>query len=156
MPKAKRTYDALQFTFERAWDERWYLYGSYTWSKNKGNTEGLVKSDNGQLDTGTTQDFDYPELMEHADGYLPNDRRHSLKAYGAFRPLADWTFGSTFTLQSGRPENCFGTHPNVSPEYNYGAAYFYCEGKAAPRGSVGRTPWTWALGANVIYQPSFA
>lgn len=155
MPKAKRTYDALQFTFERAWDERWYLSGSYTWSKNKGNTEGLVKSDNAQTDTGTTADFDYPELMENANGYLPNDRRHSFKFYGAFRPHSDWTFGSTFTLQSGRPENCIGLHPVEDPG-GYENAYFYCEGKAVPRGSAGRTPWTWALGANVIYQPSFA
>lgn len=153
MPKAKRTYDAVQFTFERAWDRTWYLSGSYTWSKNKGNTEGLVKSDIGQTDTGTTQDFDFPELMEHAYGYLPNDRRHSFKAYGAFKPMEDLTFGSTFTLQSGRPENCIGVHP-VNDPGGYQNSYFYCEGKAVPRGSVGRTPWTWSLGANLAYQPS--
>ena len=33
-------------------------------------------------DTGTTQDFDYPELAEGSYGYLPNDRRHVPRSVG--------------------------------------------------------------------------
>ncbi|WP_297101344.1 TonB-dependent receptor [Thermomonas sp.] len=60
-PKAKRKYTAFEVFFESSWD-RAFLQGSYTFAKSIGNTEGGVKSDIGQDDTGTTQDFDYPEL----------------------------------------------------------------------------------------------
>ena len=48
MPAAKRTYKAVELTFERAWDKRWSLQGSYVLSYSKGNAEGYVKSDIGQ------------------------------------------------------------------------------------------------------------
>ena len=61
------------------------MQGSYTWSKSQGNTEGGVKSDIGQDDTGTTQDFDYPELTIGSFGDLPNDRRHAFKVSATTR-----------------------------------------------------------------------
>ncbi|MCC4604118.1 TonB-dependent receptor [Xanthomonas campestris] len=83
-PRAQRTYKAIELFAEGQLSDKFFLQGSYTWSKNKGNTEGGVKSDIGQSDTGTTQDFDYPELAEGAKGYLPNDRRHTLKLFGNY------------------------------------------------------------------------
>lgn len=151
-PKAKRTYSAIEFFFEGQWDKL-FLQGSYTYAKSKGNTEGGVKSDIGQDDTGTTQDFDYPELTEHSYGYLPNDRRHTLKLFGNYRINDEWAVGGNLLAQSGRPVNCFGFHPVSS---GYGNSYFYCNGEPMPRGTSGRTPWSTTVDLNVSYAPSFA
>ncbi|MFC4763709.1 TonB-dependent receptor [Dyella koreensis] len=156
--KAKRSYQGIVLTAEKG-NSRWYANVSYTWSRNYGNTEGLVKSDNGQTDTGTTQDFDYPELGIGSNGYLPNDRRHSFKAYGAYKFSPEWSVGLNVLVQSGRPKNCFGGGPGASisdgiPSYN--SAYFWCEGEVAPRGSRGRTPWTWTMSPNVVFTPNWA
>lgn len=154
--KAKRTYQAVTLSAEKATD-RWYVNASYTWSKNRGNTEGLVKSDNGQDDTGTTSAFDYPELMTGANGYLPNDRRHSLKVYGGFKASSEWSFGINGLVQSGRPTNCFGGGDGTVggiPSYN--SSFFYCEGRIVPRGTGKRLPWTWTLSPNVVYTPAYA
>ncbi len=151
-PKAKRKYTAFEVFFEGAWD-RAFLQGSYTFAKSIGNTEGGVKSDIGQDDTGTTQDFDYPELTEGSYGYLPNDRRHSFKLFGSYDITDTVTVGGNLIVQSGRPINCFGFHPINS---GYANGYFYCQGELTPRGTSGRLPWTKKLDLNVAWTPAFA
>jgi hypothetical protein len=171
-PKAKRTYKALEFFAEGQWD-KFFVQGSYTWSQSKGNTEGGVKSDIGQDDTGTTQDFDYPELTLGTDGFLPNDRRHSFKLFGNYEVNDEWSIGANVLVQSGRPINCFGIRGN--DPVGYGASYLSCGQAGAwvlnsagtarlvdngstviPRGTSGRTPWTRSLDLNVAYSPSWA
>ena len=125
-PKAKRTYKAVEVFIEGSWD-KFFLQGSYTWSKSYGNTEGGVKSDIGQQDTGTTQDFDYPELMIGATGYLPNDRRHSLKLFGNYQINEQWSVGANLLVQSGRPINCFGFLGGANSS-GYANGYFSCDG----------------------------
>lgn len=171
LPKPKRTYNALEFTLERQWDKKWSAQFSYVLAYNKGNTEGYVKSDNGQDDAGITQDFDHPGLMEGAEGYLPNDRRHTFKFNGSYAVTDELRVGATLVLASGRPRNCFGNYPDA-PGINsqgqaypagplarddsdlYGAASFYCDGKLNPRGSLGRLPWTQDMGVQVSYTPN--
>ncbi len=174
-PKASRKYNALEFFVERAWDDLWFLQASYTWAKSQGNTEGYVRSDNGQDDSGITTSFDLPGLMEGSYGYLPNDRRHSLKVFGAYKLAQEWTLGANQLLQSGRPINCFGLYPETgaNPDAgSYGAESFYCgyyaDGTGAadtgndhaaylhPRGSVGRVPWVHTLDLRLNYEPSWA
>ena len=106
-PAAKRTYKALEFFAEGQWD-KFFVQGSYTWAQSYGNTEGGVKSDIGQDDTGTTQDFDYPELTIGSEGFLPNDRRHSFKVFGNYEINDEWSVGANLLVQSGRPINCIG------------------------------------------------
>ncbi len=85
-PKASRKYEALDFTFKRAFDGKWGLNGSYTYTiNNKGNSEGYVQSDFGQDDAGITQDFDQPGFTQYAYGDLPNERDHLLKAWGHYQ-----------------------------------------------------------------------
>ena len=170
-PKAKRTYKALEFFAEGQWD-KFFVQASYTWAQSKGNTEGGVKSDIGQDDTGTTQDFDYPELTIGSEGFLPNDRRHSFKIFGNYEINDEWSVGANVLVQSGRPINCIGVLGN---DPGYGASYFSCGQAGAvvvnshgtanvydngstiiPRGTTGRTPWTRTLDLNVAYQPAFA
>ncbi|MCL6713801.1 TonB-dependent receptor [Pseudoxanthomonas sp. z9] len=163
-PKAKRTYSALEFFWEGAWD-KFFLQGSYTYAKSKGNSEGGVKSDIGQGDTGTTQDFDYPELMLGSYGYLPNDRRHTLKMFGNWEINDEWSVGGSLLVQSGRPQNCFGIYGNDPVSYR--VAYFSCDAgdptsgrnngtTIVPRGTAGRNPWTTTFDVNVAYRPAFA
>ena len=168
-PKAKRTYTAAEFFFEGHWD-RLFLQGSYTWARSNGNTEGGVKSDIGQADTGTTQDFDYRELMLGAYGPLPNDRRHTLKLFGNYEFNERWSVGGNLLLQSGRPINCFGVYG--SDPLHYGASYFSCSDApgsdddgdgvldngtdVVARGGGGRTPWQRQLDLNVAWKPAFA
>ena len=161
----------MEFFWQGNWD-RFFLQGSYTLAKSIGNSEGGVKSDIGQADTGTTQDFDWPELTLGSYGYLPNDRRHSLKLFGNFEITDEWSVGANLLVQSGRPVNCIGIYGN--DPVNYRVAYFSCD-KAEPnaettqtpgsrnngytiipRGTYGRLPWSQTLDLNVAYAPSWA
>ena len=139
---------------EHRFNNQWYGKLQYIFSRSYGNSEGLLKSDIGQLDPSVTQDWDSPEITMGANGPLPNDRTHVLKAFGYFQPNERWLFGSNFSVASGRPKNCFGLGPN--DVIGYGPAYFYCDGKPAPRGSRGRLPWTWNLDLSAQYMPDFA
>ncbi len=134
-PKAKRKYDAVEFTFDRAWDGRFSLAGSYVWAKNRGNYEGGVKSDNGQDDTGLTQDFDEPGWMDGASGYLPNDRRHTFKVYGTYAVTDSFTVGVFGLLQSPRRYGCIGVYDPATGGAGRGitslAGSWYCRTQIA-------------------------
>ncbi len=169
--KAKRTYKAVEFFAEGQWD-KFFMQASYTWAQSYGNTEGGVKSDIGQDDTGATQDFDYPELNIGSEGFLPNDRRHSFKVFGNYEINDEWSVGANLLIQSGRPVNCFGV---IGNDPGYQNSYFSC-GQAGvdvtnshgngtvydngstvvSRGTAGRTPWSRTLDLNVAYRPAFA
>ena len=168
-PAAQRSYKAVELFLEGSWD-KFFMQASYTWSKSYGNTEGGVKSDIGQDDTGTTQDFDYPELMIGALGYLPNDRRHTLKLFGNYQLSDEWSIGGNLLVQSGRPINCFG-YLGGSGTSGYANSYFSCDtGRAnlpgdgagnngdtiVPRGTRGRTEWQRTVDLNVAYRPAWA
>ena len=162
--KPKRTFLALDFFLEHPFSDGWYGKLAYTWSQNKGNTEGQTKSDNGQTDVSATSSWDFPVIMENTNGFLPSDRAHQIKAIGYWQFSPEWGVGGNFAASSGRPKNCNGnyggTDPNGDP--GYGSIFFYCSfdgGKTivpTPRGSQGRLPWNITLDANVVYQPAFA
>ena len=157
--KAKRSYLALDFFLEHKFRDGWYGKVIYTYSKNKGNTEGQTKSDNAQTDVAATSTWDHPELMEGSYGYLPNDRTHQIKAFAYYQVLPEIMLGANVLAESGRPKNCFGNFAGKRTDdfdniVDYGNVYFYCDGKAAPRGSQGRLPWNTKLDLNVAYQPS--
>ena len=155
--KPTRKYDALEFTVERAWDKKWSFQGSYVLAYSKGNTEGYVKSDIGQDDAGISQDWDYPGLMEGAYGYLPNDRRHTIKAFGSFAVTDEWRLGANVMFQSGRPKNCLGVYAGTldSSSSGYGSSSFYCDGKLSPRGSRGRLEWFKEVNLQATYTPNW-
>ncbi|MBP3983072.1 TonB-dependent receptor [Pseudoxanthomonas helianthi] len=177
-PDAKRSYKALELFLDGNWD-KFFFQASYTWSANKGNTEGGVKSDIGQSDTNTTQDFDYKELTVDTFGYLPNDRRHALKVFGSYQFNDQWSLGANLLVQSGRPYNCLGvldldpalpdpvTGNNHYSPHPYGSGFMRCSNSpdgasndatvhAVPRGTAGRLPWTTTVDLNAAYRPSFA
>ncbi|USI72986.1 TonB-dependent receptor [Sphingomonas morindae] len=165
-PKAKRTYFGVTATLDRDWDGRFELHGSYVWSKNKGNIEGGVKSDNGQTDSGLTEDFDQPGLTNGSYGYLPNDRRHVFKLYGAYQLLPKFRLGFDFSASSPRRFGCIGLVPDeVDPFANaYGAAGRYCRlanGQLdaknpvvlVPRATAFKSDWVTRLDASLTFLP---
>ena len=166
--KAKRYYTALEFFAQGNWD-RFFLQGSYTFARAIGDTEGGVRSDNGQADTGTTSDFDYLATQIGAYGYGPNDRRHSLKMFGNFDLTDEWSLGANLLVQSGRPISCIGVYKGLDVSH-YGNIHFSCDpgeplldargrntgnngDTIIGRGTVGRTPWTQTLDLNLAYKP---
>lgn len=160
-PELRRTYTGLDLWVERPYDGTWYGRLDYTLSYNKGNAEGLLKSDIEQTDVAITQDWDAPELMDFSYGYLPNDRRHQLKSYGYWTPNEEWLFSASLVATSGRPKNCIGYYLADEDGFEtdpigYGSSYFVCDGEPAPRGSRGRLPWTYNLNLGTQYKPMWA
>ncbi|HEY5613095.1 MAG TPA: TonB-dependent receptor, partial [Lysobacter sp.] len=151
-----RKYKAVELFFARAWDNQWFLQGSYTYSKSYGNNEGFVRSDNGQDDAGLTTLFDQPGLGDGSYGRLPNDRPHTLKVWGAWQFAPEWLVSGNLLVQSGRPINCFGNHPTDDFAAAYGTESFYCDGVLVPRGSRGRTPTFKSLDLGLEYRPLWA
>ncbi|MCO4798465.1 MAG: TonB-dependent receptor [Colwelliaceae bacterium] len=161
-PDPKRMYHALEFSLEKAWDDVWSLNANYTWSHSYGNAEGYVKSDNGQDDAGLTTDWDFPYLMDGANGNLPNDRRHTFKVFGSYAITENLLMGANFLMQSGRPQNGFGHglptwYGDENDQYEYGQTYFVGAQNEnfVPRGSFGRTPWIFNLDLSLKYNMDF-
>jgi hypothetical protein len=157
--KPKRTYAALDFFAEHPFRDGWYVKANYTLARNAGNTEGQVRSDNGQADVAVTSTWDYPELMVGSNGLLPNDRKHQLKVYGFYELNKQIMVGGNFLAASGRPRSCIGTSPLDDGSPGYTNQSFWCGGATldqnviTPRGTLGRLPSDFRLDANVAYKP---
>lgn len=160
--KVKRLYKAVDLFVEHPLRNGWYGKLNYTWSRNEGNTEGQVRSDNGQADVAVTSVWDYPELMKGADGLLPNDRTHQIKAYGFLEVTNEWGVGVNLLLASGRPRSCLGYEPNpgATGSPGYRNQTYYCLGTVrtknvlTTRGDQGNLPWDNRLDLNLSYKPS--
>ncbi len=161
--QVKRIYKAVDLFIEHPLRNGWYGKLNYTWSRNEGNTEGQVRSDNGQADVAVTSVWDYPELMKGADGLLPNDRTHQFKAYGFLEVSKEWGVGANLLLASGRPRSCLGYEPNpgATGSPGYRNQTYYCLGTdrtknvLTTRGDQGNLPWDNRLDMNVSYKPSY-
>lgn len=150
LDKYTRTYKAIELTFEKPWNGKYSVRGSYVYSKSQGTGEGYVNSIINQEDAGVSQDFDFPSLDDGAYGYLPNDRTHVVKVFGNYSLTQKLRAGGNLTLQSGRPLSCIGFVPPTAADFtdavNYStASSYYClndQGKAElhNRGTFGRTP----------------
>ena len=160
--KAKRTYAALDFFAEHPYRNGWYGRLNYTLGRSTGNTEGQTLSDTGtaQADVSITQTWDYKEIMYYANGLLPNDRKHQIKAFGFYELTPQWTVGANLIVASGRPRSCLGTSPLKDDKYTYNSGEHYCFGANAtlntpsPRGTLGRLPWDRQLDMNLVYKPT--
>ncbi|MBU8976189.1 TonB-dependent receptor [Lysobacter sp. MMG2] len=160
--KPKRTYKAIELQLDRAWDEKWAMNASYTWSKSEGNAEGPVNSDTNFGDTGRTENFDDPWVNFMGDGPLANNREHQLKLRGTYAFNEHWQVGATLDVSSGGPITGFGVgNPYDRKKYH---SYFICVANCnttqptyvhSPRGGYGDMPWTYDVGTSVTYLQSF-
>ncbi|USQ97169.1 TonB-dependent receptor [Caulobacter sp. RL271] len=151
-PTVKREYVGLEFNFERAFDGKWGLQGSYVLSESKGNYEGTVLSDNAQTDAGSTILFDFQHLADYQYGLLPNHRAHQFKLFGTYALTDNLMLGANGTLLSPRHQGCLGLAPyEGDPSQDYGASARYCGGKPAPRGKGLKTDWVKTLDLSLRY-----
>jgi hypothetical protein len=176
LPAFGRKYQALEIFFERFKSDNWYLQGSYTYARSKGTSEGYVNSTLVQTDAGITQDFDFKPFTDGTYGYLPNDRRHTLKVFGVYEFSDEWSASGNLLIQSGSPKSCYGFIPLDDPSlndsdvnnpvYDYYVANhwagnsFYCKDASGNpvlghRGDRGRTSWITTLDAGVAYRPNW-
>ena len=152
LPQAKREYTALEFDFERPDDGKWFLGGSVVLSKSIGNIEGGVKSDNGQTDTGLTQDFDQVGWTDGSYGLLPNHHGISVKAYGTYHWNEKLDFGFSAATLSPRHYGCIGYYGlDDGRADNQTLTAWYCNGKLTPRGSQFKGDWINRLDVNATY-----
>ena len=165
--KPRRTYKAVEFQLDRAWDDKWAFNASYLWSKSEGNIEGPVNSDTGYADTNLVQFYDHPAVNERY-GVLFNDFRHQIKLRGSYKLNDMWSFGATVSTRSGGPITAFGTRwPNDNrgfgpSEFSGGGSGWLCVANCnslnrqlvyTERGAFGRMPWVTDVGANVTFKP---
>lgn len=162
----RRTYQAVEFVLDRAWDDTWALNASYTYSRSRGNAEGPVTSDFNFADAGRTEAFDDPWVNLNGHGYLPNDRKHQFKARGTYAFGGNWQFGGTFAAASGRPISALGVG-NPFDVRNFHSFYICVQNCTSTtpvaqrvyelrgRGNEGRTPWTYDVGVSLTYLKSF-
>jgi hypothetical protein len=163
LEKYTRTYQALEFSLEKPFDGRWGAYMSYVLSRSRGTAEGYVQSQLNQEDAGITQDFDFGSFTHGSNGYLPNDRRHVFKFFGNYAVTSEWRLGANAVISSGRPYSCIGFVPKSVADYAESSQYtsasaYYCATSTTtqtlvPRGSAGRTPWTYEGNLQVAYVP---
>jgi TonB dependent receptor len=182
-PAASRKYYGLETYLEHTWDGKWYGKIDYLFSKSYGSTEGptdtaigqisnqtQVSKGKGGLSGSTTAQWDFPDLMEYANGEQPNSRRHTLKAFGAYSITPEWTVSGTYIIQSGAPNECLsGFGPTVYPDLYGGAYQHFCGGvpggdsatgvgyggMPSPPGDSGHSPWTHQLNLALTYVPEW-
>jgi hypothetical protein len=140
LPRARREYEALELTFERAGGPLTFL-ASYVLSRNWGNYPGVFNTDMLQAYGNCTAQFDFPDLLVNATGLLPNDRTHMVKFVGSYRFPIGLTVGTSAYLASGTPLSTYGTYL-FYPLWSF----------VTPRGTAGRTPTTWNVDLRFAYE----
>jgi hypothetical protein len=142
MPKAKRQYDAIEFTLSKRFSNNYFWSASYVYSRLYGNYSGIAASE--EISTPTTgvssataqqqagsiarpggnanRAFDIDELLWDAHGNLdvlgrlPTDRPNVVKLYGSYMAPFGTQFGVNFYGGSGTPLSTYvvtGNQTNV-------------------------------------------
>jgi hypothetical protein len=159
LPDAERYYNAIELSFDRAFDGQWFLHGTLTWSHTYGNEEGNTYSAVGQVDANITEAFDFPGIMAYGYGNLANDRTWTLKLFGAYQISQQWRIGFNAQYYSGAALSCLGTYAGDIPSAGanlYGADTHFCYGKPAPLGGEGNGPRIVNIGSSIHYLPTWA
>jgi hypothetical protein len=153
VPKPKRQYDAMEFTFSKRYSNNYFWSASYVYSRLYGNYSGIAASEEvtppttgvasatAQQQAGSiarpggnaNRAWDIDELFWDSHGTLdvlgrlPTDRPHVVKLYGSYMAPFGTQFGANFYGGSGTPLTTYvvtGNQTNV-----------FVEG----RGDMGRT-----------------
>jgi hypothetical protein len=148
-PKPQRNYDAFTLYFQRNFLKSWLAQASYTLSWLKGNYSGLFRPETEQLDPNITSDFDLASLLDNRTGYLPGDRRHQFKVFGAkdfaLAKVHHIMTGVGGRLSSGEPTSFVGSHQ----------IYLLDEVFISERGSGPRLPWNGSVDVQLGYNFDF-
>jgi carboxypeptidase family protein len=148
-PKARRTYDAVETTFDRRLSRNWSARASYTWSRLWGSYSGLSQSDeDGRVTPNTGFNYDYPMMPfdEHGlpvYGVLATDRPHQLKA----NAVVHLSFGTSLGVQAFAASGVPRTRVAQFVPSEGGVDLMY-----RGRNSDGRLPWVRQLDLYVQHQ----
>ena len=134
-----RHYSALELSAERIVSERDWLRVSYVLSRNYGNYPGQYMTDWRVPSAHFGPLYISPEQQVNAEGLLPNDRTHLLKAFGSRSIGSRLQAGASLVAASGTPLSEYGA-------ISIGLPF---KGFASGRGTAGRTPWLWDGGIRV-------
>jgi len=156
-PKPRRVYDGITFSVNKSFADSWLMTASYTYSSFRGNYPGLFSirgTGAPQLDPNILSEYDLLSLLPNKDGPLPGDVPNSFKLDAGYvyevSARTTLNLGGSVRADQGQPISYLGAHPL----YGSGEAYIL------PRGSAGRTPWTWQLnlrgGANYKLSKDYA
>ncbi|HEU5059951.1 MAG TPA: TonB-dependent receptor, partial [Kofleriaceae bacterium] len=130
----RRDYDAVELTAVKRVSRNFFVQGSYTYSRTRGNYPGLLNADTGDALPNASTQYDLAELLANRDGPLPQDRPHYLKLDGYytfdFEKQGELTAGIRYRAFSGSPNDALAAH------YLYG----FGESYLLRRGSQGRSP----------------
>lgn len=151
-----RRYYSINLSLGHEWDDKWMAKFDYVFAKTWGNTEGPVSTYAQQSGSYLTTAWDFPERMEYSNGELPGSRRHQFKAYGAYALNKEWTLGGNLYVSSGTPRLCRGYYGPDEVRLHGSSTFYWCGGKPASPGSLGRTPWDISLDLNLDYRPQWA
>jgi hypothetical protein len=152
-----RNYYGLDTYLSHPFDGKWSGRIDYLYSRSYGNTEGQVRSDVGQQSVSASRDWDYATLMEYANGLLPNNRKHQLKAYGSYQLTDEWLLSANIVIQSGTPKTCLGRYgTDQSDPSGYGSYYHYCGGLPTRPGDKGSNSWQELVSLSAEYRPAWA
>jgi hypothetical protein len=128
-PRARHTYSALVFTFEKPVRGRFGFLASYVLSRTRGNYDGLYDFETSRAFPNTGTQFDSPAQYVNNEGRLINDRPHTAKFSGSYAFDFGLTVGTAIAWMSGMPRNEFA----VITDGDGNLAFL------RPRGSAGRT-----------------
>jgi hypothetical protein len=151
-----RRYYSIDLSLGHEWDDKWTAKLDYVFSKAWGNTEGPVSTYSQQSGSYLTTAWDFAERMEYSMGELPGSRRHQFKAYGAYALTKELTAGGNMYVTSGTPRMCRGAYGPNQERLHGSGTFYWCGGKPAQQGSMGRTPWVFNLDLNLDYKPEWA
>jgi Carboxypeptidase regulatory-like domain/TonB dependent receptor len=132
-PRPKRTYDGLDISLKRRFNNNWFANASVTISRTYGNYAGLTNSDeNGRNSPNVNRSFDglymsFNQTGQASYGRLQSDRPFSFKANGGYQLPWGTNVGVNFVAQSGLLNTTSVTYKGV-PVFVFG------------RGDMGRSP----------------
>jgi hypothetical protein len=141
-PEAKHEYSALELSVRKSNIDRFGFLISYVLSRTHGNYAGLYDQDRGNSYPNYAHMFNLLEIMENAEGRLPNDRPHVVKCSGFYRFGHGMSAGGSFSWMSGTPRSEWG-----GTEFGAGQVKYI-----GGRGEAGRTPSIWDLSLRFTYE----
>ncbi len=143
--KPTRVHNSLQLQVVKRFARSFFLQGSYTYARTRGNFPGLYSPDSGAIIPNITAQYDLIELLGNRDGPLPSDRPHDLKVDGYYvadlEKAGELTAGARFRIASGTPIDALASS-NM---------YGYDESFVLPRGAFGRTSVDAGLDLHLSY-----
>src|SRR5262249_12091528 len=111
LPLPTRLYNSIEFALNKRMANSWMFYGSYTLSRDSGNSSGQASSDeNGRSDPTVSRYYDYPTEAFNGhgvplDGPLQTDRTHQIKLQATHVFKWGTAIGVNQYAASGAPVN---------------------------------------------------